>query len=180
MNVGAASGDDASFTTPRQVSLRRAARAPRGNAPEPWYVALEIIVIVVIPLALPNLAIFLARAEITLLELSFGFVALAVAILTKTLTAPTLAWSVDTALAFLLTVGFVTVAMRFDSHSDTARLVELSAQGEPGVVASSSEIARIGSDIVALTPTPLQWISTCLLGLALVILTTYLIVKRDS
>ena len=164
---------------PSQVALRHAASAPKANAPRDWQVATELAVMVVAPLLVPNLVLFAVRGELQLLDVGLSFVALAVATLTKMTTTQTQAWKTAGVVSALGTTVFIGASLAKDSYSGLAQLLKLAGGGTASVAENAATISRLAESVDSTAPSLLQWLITCLCGLGLAALDTYLILKRD-
>jgi len=167
--AASASGGPSSSPLPRQVPLSEAAKAPKGRSEKHWARVLNLGVMILFPLLVPDLALFLVRGALSLLDLSFSLVAVAVATLTRATITRTTNWLATSVFSFVFSIILVVIGVATDPYLQTSELLGI-ARGQDAsyIVDHAARVATLGAEILQSSPTFPQWFFVIVLGLLIV------------
>jgi hypothetical protein len=167
---------------PRRTPLAKAARSPVGIHQVTTTTKIrDILIVVVIPFAIPAavLPIVNGSSSITVTNLAFGFIAVAVAGVARAVTSKTDAWLVYVLVAFSCVAFQTALAVGDDTSkvSDHLQHVVLTETQRP--VPSISAMREAASAVTEAQPGVFHWTISALLGVMLVAISVELI-RREQ
>jgi uncharacterized protein (DUF697 family) len=170
-------------TEPRRTPMSAAARSPIGvNQVTRTTKIRDVLVVIIVPLAIPAAVLPMANgpSSLTLTNLAFGFVAVAIAGVARAVAAKTDEWLTYALVALTCVCLQTALAVVNDTSeaSNSLREVVSRETAHPGV-SSLSNIREALMAAVNAEPSAFHWICSTVIGLTLVTL-SFELIRREQ